>query len=157
MLRLYSGIEFRAFLKSNKLMYDVLTVDIIEGKALIENKERNLKGYVKYPEDCILMQCAGMQDRTGQKIYEGDILEIDENITEDNKKHIFVVSKIKGAFCISSDKVQGISGVFQKSINDNVMSLLELFENYNEDLTIDELDYAEVVGNIYENSDMEMD
>ena len=103
------------------------------------------------------MQCAGMQDRTGQKIYEGDILEIDENITEDNKKHIFVVSKIKGAFCISSDKVQGISGVFQKSINDNVMSLLELFENYNEDLTIDELDYAEVVGNIYENSDMEMD
>lgn len=155
-LRLYSGIEFRAFLKANKLMYDVLSIDIIENKALIENKLYNLRVEAKYPEDCILMQFTGMQDKTGQKIFEGDILEIDENITEDNKKHIFVVSKIKGAFCISSDKVQGISSVFDKATNDNVMTLFELFENYNEDLSVDELDYAEVVGNIYENSDKEL-
>ena len=43
-------IKFRAFLKSNKLMYDVLTLDIIDKKALIENAEKQLKGYVKLKE-----------------------------------------------------------------------------------------------------------
>ena len=30
-------IKFRAFLKYNKLMYDVLTLDIIDNKGLINN------------------------------------------------------------------------------------------------------------------------
>ena len=40
-------IKFRAFLKSNQVMYDVLTLDIIDKKVLIENTEKQLKGYVK--------------------------------------------------------------------------------------------------------------
>ena len=44
-------IKFRAFLKYNKLMYDVLTIDIIDNKVLINNEEKQLRGYVKYQKE----------------------------------------------------------------------------------------------------------
>ena len=44
-------IKFRAFLKYNKLMYDVLTLDIIDNKVLINNEEKQLRGYVKYQKE----------------------------------------------------------------------------------------------------------
>lgn len=168
-LKLYSGIEFRAFIKYGYTKEDLNNPDMLDeiketGLGFIDTPDiidfKNNR--IKYDSDWYeeerfkLMQFTGMQDKTGQKIFEGYILEFDESITKDGKKHRFAVSKIKGAFCISSDKVQGISSVFDKATNDNVMTLFELFENYNEDLTVDELDYAEVVGNIYENSDMEL-
>lgn len=44
-------IKFRAFLKYNKLMYDVLTLYIIDNKVLINNEEKQLRGYVKYQKE----------------------------------------------------------------------------------------------------------
>ena len=118
-------IKFRVFLKSNRLMYDVLTVDIIDSKVLIENKEKQLKGYVKYSE-IELMQYTGLKDKNRENIYEGDIL------NSLNSKRIVVFNEDTCSFMLKDIKLRN-----------------ELFSLNKEKCTD-----LEVIGNIHENPEL---
>lgn len=121
--------RYRAFYKANQKMYEVLTLDIIDEKVLIENNDNPkspLRGYVKITET-ELMQSTGLKDKNGVEIFEGDIV---ENTTQRvYLGHRFEVSWNGGYACF-----QLLNG--GKSSN---VPLMQDFMSY------------EVVGNIYEN------
>lgn len=132
-------LKFRAFLKSNRKMYDVLTLDIIDQKALIENtedKERPLARYVRMSE-IELMQFTGLKDTNGQEIYEGDILKVVRKYSE-------------------MDGTQGEVADFGEVLFDEGYAAYRVF---GEDEIPEELCYWHqenpyVVGNIYENPEL---
>lgn len=136
-------LKFRAFHKPNKKMYDVLTLDIIDKKALIENldePEYPLRGYVKY-KNIKLMQSTGLKDKNGVEIYEGDILlnTASEN-QEDWKK--WRVHYADGRFLIDYKQIPK-----DKRKRKN----LELEDLCEDNVWIYGL---EVIGNIYENPEL---
>ena len=118
-------IQFRAFLKSNKLMYDVLTLDIIDNKVLINNEEKQLRGYVKY-QDVELMQYTGLKDKNGKEIYEGYIL------TSAFSKRIVIFNENTCSFMLKDIELRN-----------------ELFS-----LTNEKCKNLEIIGNIYENKEL---
>lgn len=119
-------IKFRAFLKSNQVMYDVLTLDIIDNKVLINNEEKQLRGYVKYQE-VELMQCTGLKDINKKEIYEGDIISFGDNKAVVFYEHAKFRAKYK--MCTNGYCIEDLSEVLY-------------------------FDKVKVIGNIYENKEL---
>jgi uncharacterized phage protein (TIGR01671 family) len=91
-------LEFRAWHKKYKKMYDVLHLHLgedvwatVKGRSCIEDKDVNVQ---IQPEDCIVMQFTGLLDKFGKKIFESDIVK--SNI---HNPSIFLVEFIEGGFC----------------------------------------------------------
>lgn len=111
-------IKFRAFLKSNQLMYNVLTLDIIDNKVLINNEEKQLRGYVKY-QDVGLMQYTGLKDKNGKEIYDGDIL-----IDEHNEEYCEVIFEC-GKFVCNFET----NSIDLSDISDELIVIGNIYEN----------------------------
>lgn len=121
-------IKFRAWLKEDKRMVNVETMDFTDKSIQYLKKSEINNAYILRREsfdDVELMQHTGLKDKNGKEIYEGDIVVLN-NIENDN-------------MCIvryehSSYRLEGWS--------------------LREDLSNVEDRFLEVVGNIYESKNL---
>lgn len=119
-------IKFRAYLKNEKKIIDVKSIDWDENGNLISINYPEGKDYFGYKEDdIVLMQYTGYKDVFGNEIYEDDVVKYRNNL--------YQVKWIFFSFYIHQT---------------NGRSLKEL-----EKIAIDEKG-MELIGNIYENPEL---
>ena len=121
-------IKFRAWLKEDKKMVNVKTIDFTDKTIRCLKKNEFINAYLLRRvsfDDVELMQYTGVKDKNGKEIYEGDIL----FFRDENMKYVVVWQD--AAFIIKSIEIR----------------------KYSEKMCwLDDTEICcEIVGNIYEN------
>jgi len=128
-------IKYRAWLKEEKKMVNVETIDFSEKSIQHLEKNEIIDAYLlrtTFLEDIDLMQYTGLKDKNGKEIYEGDILKY--KFPYDRRlKHVSLVKFIE------TETSFGL-----KDIYGNEIPLYRIAAN----------NYFEVIGNIYENPEL---
>lgn len=108
----------------------------VKGQNIIENKEIQ----IQREEDFILMQYTGLKDKNGKEIYEGDIVKINAHSYDFGfeKDKIGEIRFLKGCFG------------FYKQLSEKEY----LFNELATEFSYGELDYYEVIGDIYDNPEL---
>ena len=124
-------IKFRAWLKEEKKMVNVETIDFTDKSIQYLEKNEFINAYLLRRmifDDIELMQYTGLKDKNGKEIYEGDIL----FFRDENMKYIVVWQDT--AFIIKSIEIR----------------------KYSEKMCwLDDTEICcEIVGNIYENKNL---
>ena len=122
-------IKFRAWVKDRKAIFEVILIDYVTKKVtyLLERVGHLLSIRDAKFNDVELMQYTGLKDKNNKEIYEGDILS-----NGNNEKPYKVIFE---------------NGSFRAEFEGD-------FEEYSFDLIDVVAQSCEVVGNIYENSEL---
>lgn len=132
-------IKFRVFYKPSNKTYDVLAIDFIKRNVTIEYEKG--KSQVVSLDFCELMQYTGLKDRNRVEIYEGNIL-------NDTLKRLEAKSR---SIHLNCGYIFFNNGCFFFNFKGSLISLDTLY--YHDDVFLVS-DFLEVVGNIYENSEL---
>ena len=128
-------IKFRAWLKEEKKMVNVETIDFTDKSIQYLEKNEFINAYLLRRMifgDIELMQYTGLKDKNGKEIYEGDIIKY--KFPYDKRlKHISPVKFLKTEASFG--------------IKDRYGNEIPLY-------TISANNYFEVIGNIYENKNL---
>lgn len=130
-------IKFRVWDVNNKEMLDLEELHYEYEKMSIRTTMYN--DYFDI-EDMILMQYTGLHDKNGKEIYEGDIVKRLEYSVEEQLHVMSDIGQIKF--------LEGSYGFYKSKGN------MYLFNSLHDELEYGELQYYEVIGNIYENSNL---
>ena len=128
-------IKFRAWLKEEKKMVNVETIDFTDKSIQYLEKNEFINAYLLRRvsfDDVELMQYTGVKDKNGKEIYEGDIIKY--KFPYDTRlKHISPVKFLETEASFG--------------IKDRYGNEIPLY-------TISANNYFEVIGNIYENKNL---
>ena len=121
-------IKFRAWLKEDKKMENVKTMDFTDKTIRCLKKNEFINAYLLRRvsfDDVELMQYTGVKDKNGKEIYEGDIVILND-AEEENR--CVVKYKYGSYILVDGDLRENLSNVEDRSL--------------------------EVIGNIYENKNL---
>lgn len=128
-------IKFRAWLKEDKKIVNIETIDFSEKSIQYLEKNKIIDAYLLRRvvfEDVEIMQYTGIKDKNGKEIYEGDILKY-KFLYDRRFKHVSLVKFVE---------TEASFGI--KDIYGNEIPLYRITAN----------NYFEVIGNIYENEEL---
>ena len=117
-------IKFRAWHKEKKIIGEILGIDILHKEIFFSNEDVDCYEHTDF-KDIELMQYTGLKDKNNEEIYEGDI------VTLHNGKYKVIFNTEEARFVLRDDE-------FEMNIP---------FTNNNNKR-------MEVIGNIYENSEL---
>ena len=127
-------IKFRAWLKEDRKMEDIKTIDFTDKTIRCLKKNEFINAYLLRRvsfDDVELMQYTGVKDKNGKEIYEGDIVLI--KLYETSTWHKTVVGFKKGAFIADLIDKEDYVYIFHHGFTG---------------------DDFEIIGNIYENKNL---
>lgn len=130
-------IKFRAWLKDDKRMVEVRSIDFHEEGNIITVNYNDIFGFEFNENEIELMQYTGLKDKNGKEIYEGDIIDIHQTV---NGQSVFVIEVTNTGLVIPRY-------AFDKNYKYeyNIRELLE-FDEYDKEI--------EIIGNVWENKEL---
>lgn len=117
-------IKFRAWHNEEKIMGEVLGIDILHKEIFFSNEDVDCYEHTDF-KDIELMQYTGLKDKNNKEIYEGDI------VTLHNSKYKVIFNTKEARFVLRDDEFE---------------SEIPFTNNNNERM--------EIIGNIYENPEL---
>ncbi|EGP4991440.1 TPA: YopX family protein [Enterococcus faecium] len=131
--------RFRAWDKKTETIQDIESISFKEKKLVIDQKSVSWfnSDYIRNFDEIELMQSTGLKDKNGVEIFEGDIVSVSVRNGFD-----YLDNKV----CVVKNSI-GHSGLVCATVDEDLEYQIfntELFEEYT----------YEVIGNIYENSEL---
>ena len=154
-------IKFRAWKMHNGKLrrcvfspFDILDYSHRHPEApVMHNQDVNdIRDFI--PDADVIEQFTGLKDKNGKEIYEGDILEFDNDFDDSAQRYVPYFDEKLAAFGF---RIYGYQDYISESGSEEFeseMSLIGEMENYEREEIIFYTGYISIIGNIHENPEL---